>query len=81
MIQCKENKCLKYPACVNKTSVKCLLLENYAYDVVQSGSSFWYEIREILPNLTYIKTEGNYNDSIHEKQVPYLNSQVVTRDT
>ncbi len=65
MIPCKEYKCLKYPACRNKTDIKCLSLLNYftikrnklkhKYNFVVRHENTWLHIKNSLPNVLRIR--------------------------
>jgi len=67
MIPCKEEKCLKYPACKNKRIIKCILLLKWFtairnehrqdYDFSTRHTAAWLELAVIFPRL--VKVEGN----------------------
>jgi len=57
-IPCKIIKCIKYPACKNKTAIDCDLLRNfYDSNLIDLGTEgVWIMINAILPNLDLIMT-------------------------
>ena len=67
MIPCKEEKCLKYPACKHKRIIKCIVLLKWFnairtehkpyYDFPTRHTAAWLELAVIFPSL--IKVEGN----------------------
>ena len=67
MIPCKENKCLLYPACQNKTTIDCGVLNEYHYDTFHRLSvdqayaaaleDAWDHIHKHFPNVTSIRTD------------------------
>lgn len=67
MIPCKELKCLKYPACKNKTDIYCLPLLKYftdhrnelkdKYNFSVRHENAWRIISAVFPNV--IRIRGN----------------------
>jgi hypothetical protein len=62
IIPCIKDKCLKYPACRHKKSIKCEALICYYYElyheiteVKRYHRDIWNIMNEILPNLDNIR--------------------------
>jgi len=62
IIPCVKDKCLKYPVCRHKASVKCEALLLYYYEVYHEITEVkryhrdvWNIMNEVLPNLDNIK--------------------------
>jgi len=54
-IPCKDTKCLKYPTCITKESIKCTLLKERFRDIQSEGSwSAWEIMRVYLPKLIFL---------------------------
>ena len=63
MIPCIENKCLKYPVCINKSNITCMPLMQYfskGYDAINEDTkstnynNSWLDLNKYLPSLNYM---------------------------
>ena len=61
-IPCVEEKCLKYPICKNKSSIKCSLLKRFFLELMEEyrcdalrDSKVWERVWEFLPKIIIIE--------------------------
>ena len=66
MIPCKTNKCLKYPACRNKTSITCENLINYFRykEIRHTTERAWTKLHKHLPNVKRLNIESHKEELV-----------------
>ena len=82
MIPCKENKCLKYPACKNKTEISCLDLLNYFtdqrnkhkvnYNFVARHDHAWLKVTSVFPSIIIIRGKHMIDHEYKMNWSPFL---------
>lgn len=65
MIPCKENKCLKYPSCINKEEIHCRSLFNWLSHRGHTEET-WKHMRKFLKSIQTIKADKAWFNDDHE---------------